>query len=318
MGGTVQGLAAGRSVTLQNNEGDSLVLTRNATFTFGTRVADSGAYAVRVTAQPQGQACRAERGTGTAFADVADIAVVCSDVAAVSYRIGGTVSGLQNDGSILELRNNRLDFLSVSVNGDFRFNVPVGSGEPYAVVVQALPAGRQCMVNNGTGMAMADVTDVEVICTAASAVPPGGVQSMAGTWLNGACVQTAPTQSTRRLLRVTAQTGSSAAVSESTATYTSANCSGSFTPGAFQPASLVSVRRTERTETIATSWTHWQAPSGGATYSSLWHWRSTGLCLRDGDIGSASDPEIALPSAAAAQDAFANVPAVSAACYFRG
>lgn len=314
--GTLSGLAEGRSITLQNNGTDSQVLAANGIFSFSTRVPDGGPYAVRVAVQPQGQECRVERSTGSALANVNDIVVVCSNVPVATYRIGGTVSGLLGNGSILGLRNNQLDFLEIAVNGDFRFNVPVAAGEPYAVVVQTLPAGQHCTVSDGIGIANADVNNVSVLCAAASAAPAGGVQSMAGTWLNGACTPNSGGQSTKKLLRVTRQSDLSVAVSESTAMYANASCSGSFTPGAFAPASLVTVRRTESTETTTATWAHWQ-PAAGIVYSSLWHWRRDELCLKEGNIADSSNLEASLPSAAAAEAYFSSIPASNAACFLR-
>lgn len=317
IGGSVDGLAAGRNLTLQNNGIDSLALAGNGSFGFATRVAEGSAYAVTVAIQPQGQHCTVERSSGSALANVSDVAVVCSDVPVVSYRIGGTVSGLPGNGSVLVLRNNRLDFLDVSIDGSFRFNVPVAAGAAYAVVVQTLPAGQLCAVSNGVGTASADVNDVEVVCSAASAAPPGGVQSMAGTWLNGVCSAGAAGQSTRRLLRVTRQSDSSVAVSESTVVFATTTCQGSFTPGAFAPASLVTVRRTASTATTTATWAHWQPPTGAALYASLWHWRRNELCLKEGRIGDATDPETALPTAEQVEAHFAPVPSGNAACYVR-
>lgn len=314
--GTLSGLAGNRSITLQNNGADDQVLSANGSFSFGTRVPEGGPYAVRVAVQPQGQECRVERSTGSALANVNDVVVVCSNVPAATYRIGGTVSGLLGNGSILGLRNNQLDFLEIAVDGDFRFNVPVAAGEPYAVVVQTLPAGQRCTVSDGVGIATADVSNVSVLCAAASAAPAGGVQGMAGTWLNGACVPHASGQSTKKLLRVTRQSDLSVAVSESTASYANASCSGSFTPGAFAPASLVTVRRTESTETTTATWAHWE-PASGIVYSSLWHWRRDELCLKEGNIADSSNLEALLPTAASVEAYFSSISASNAACFLR-
>ncbi len=74
--GTVSGLT-GIGLILQNNGGDDLSITSNATFTFASRVAAGGAYAVTVKTHPFGQSCFVSNGTGTVAADVENVSVVC-------------------------------------------------------------------------------------------------------------------------------------------------------------------------------------------------------------------------------------------------
>jgi hypothetical protein len=52
IGGTVSGLAAGASMTLQNNGAESLIVSTNGTFTFKTAIVATKPYLVTV-AQPQ-------------------------------------------------------------------------------------------------------------------------------------------------------------------------------------------------------------------------------------------------------------------------
>jgi exo-beta-1,3-glucanase (GH17 family) len=78
VGGTVTGLAG--TVTLQNNGGNSLVLASNGSFTFSASFAPGGSYAVTVLAQPQGQACAVANSSGTANANVANVAVNCMTI----------------------------------------------------------------------------------------------------------------------------------------------------------------------------------------------------------------------------------------------
>jgi N-acetylneuraminic acid mutarotase len=80
IGGTLTNLAAASGgVVLQDNAGDNLTLTTNGPFTFHTAVATSGAYAVTVLTQPSApaQTCSVAKGSGTASANVTNIAVDC-------------------------------------------------------------------------------------------------------------------------------------------------------------------------------------------------------------------------------------------------
>ena len=79
--GTVSGLT-GAGLVLQNNAGDNLAVAANATsFAFAARVANGAAYSVSVLAQPAGQTCTVQSGSGTATANVANVAVVCMSAA---------------------------------------------------------------------------------------------------------------------------------------------------------------------------------------------------------------------------------------------
>jgi hypothetical protein len=157
VGGNVSGLTG--TVVLRNNGGDNLSVSANGAFTFATRVASGGAYAVTVLTQPAGQTCTVASGSGTANANVTNVAVTCTTNP--TFSIGGSVSGLS--GTVV-LRNNGGDNLSVSANGAFTFATRVASGGAYAVTVLTQPAGQTCTVTNGAGTASVDVTTVTVTC----------------------------------------------------------------------------------------------------------------------------------------------------------
>lgn len=77
VGGTVSGLT-GTGLVMQNNAGDNLAVAADATsFAFATRVANGATYGVSVLAQPAGQTCTVQSGSGTVTANVANVAVVC-------------------------------------------------------------------------------------------------------------------------------------------------------------------------------------------------------------------------------------------------
>ena len=142
IGGTVSGLNG--TLVLQNNGTESLGITANGAFTFKNKVKSGGAYAVTITTQPAGQTCAVASGSGTASADVTNVAVTCT--ANTAYTVGGTVSGL-GTGLNVVLRINGGGDLTVSANGPFTFGTPVASGLPYAVTVlrsrPARPAGSR-------------------------------------------------------------------------------------------------------------------------------------------------------------------------------
>jgi len=88
---------------------------------------------------------------------------VAVPVPTTTQTIGGNVSGLT--GAVV-LRNNGADDLTVNADGAFTFPTPVATGVPYNVTVGTQPAGQTCTVQNGSGTANADVSNVAVNCSA--------------------------------------------------------------------------------------------------------------------------------------------------------
>lgn len=79
VGGNVSGLAAGTSLTLQNNGGDDLAVGSNGGFTFPAALARGAAYAVTIRTQPAGQGCTVRNGSGTVGStNVGAVEVACA------------------------------------------------------------------------------------------------------------------------------------------------------------------------------------------------------------------------------------------------
>ena len=166
IGGTVSGLS-GTGLVLQDNGGDDLSATANGAFTFATKVNSGAAYAVTVKTQPSGQTCTVANGSGTASANVTNVAVSCAS-AGSGVTIGGTVTGLTGTGLVLQ--DNGADNLSIAQNGAFTFVTPLASGKTYAVAVLTQPTGQTCTVANGTGTTgSSNVTNVAVDCAGGAA-----------------------------------------------------------------------------------------------------------------------------------------------------
>ncbi|SDP77753.1 6-phosphogluconolactonase, cycloisomerase 2 family [Ralstonia sp. 25mfcol4.1] len=78
VGGTVSGLATGKSLQLADTNGDTQVISANGGFTLPTPRQAASSYAVTVAAQPAGQTCTVANGAGTvAAANVAGIVITC-------------------------------------------------------------------------------------------------------------------------------------------------------------------------------------------------------------------------------------------------
>ena len=148
VGGTVSGLIAGTSVTLQNNGSDTLSLTSNAAYTFPTRIASLRPFSVSVVAQPTGQTCAVSFPVGVIPTDGSTVNIV--NVACVlSSSVVGTVSGLAAGSSVT--LNFGAASLAVAANGSFSFPGVLTAGTPYTVAVSGQPAGQTCTLTNASG-----------------------------------------------------------------------------------------------------------------------------------------------------------------------
>ncbi len=158
VGGTITGLSA-TGLVLQNNAGDDLTVASGATsFTFATAV--TGAYAVTVKTQPTGLTCTVSNGTGTAVANVTNVSATCS---AITFTIGGTITGLTASGLVLQ--NNAGDDLTVASGAtSFTFATKIATGAAYAVTVKTQPTAAFCKVSSGSGTVSANVTNVTLTC----------------------------------------------------------------------------------------------------------------------------------------------------------
>jgi len=156
LGGTMVGYAG--LLVLQNNATTSHTINSNGPFQFAQPVAQGSSYAITILSQPAGRNCTVSNGSGVVSSTVSDIVVTCS---ALSYPIGGTVSGLT--GTIV-LRNGE-DEIAVSADGAFTFGTPVTHGAQYSAYIHSQPAGQACSLVNAYGNATAAVTNIGVNCS---------------------------------------------------------------------------------------------------------------------------------------------------------
>jgi hypothetical protein len=164
IGGTVVSLS-GTGLVLQDNGGDNLPVSTSGGFTFATALATGSAYNVTVLTQPTNpaQSCVVANGMGTANANIGNIVVTCS---AATLSVGGSVSGL--DGTGLVLQDNGGSNLTVAANGTFTFATLIASGGAYNVTVLTQPTNpaQTCTVTNASGTTTSSVTNVQVLCPA--------------------------------------------------------------------------------------------------------------------------------------------------------
>jgi uncharacterized repeat protein (TIGR03803 family) len=117
VGGTLTGLASTTRITLSLGS-ETLTLTGDGSFQFGTPVADQGSYTVQLSAGPVGQHCTLSGASGTATADVRTVAVSCEAPAyAVMYAFGEhntAVVGSAPWGELVQASDGRLYGLAMA------------------------------------------------------------------------------------------------------------------------------------------------------------------------------------------------------------
>jgi len=178
IGGTVTGLV-GTGLILQNSSNSEQLpispANGNQPFTFKNLVPTGTAYTVTIFAQPTGptQTCTITSGTGsgTATANVTNVAIVCP---AVTYSVGGTVVGLAGilpnngvltDGSFL-LQNNLGNTLNITENGPFTFATQEALNDQYQISIfhAASTQSQGCTLWNYKGVVTGNVTTPVVDC----------------------------------------------------------------------------------------------------------------------------------------------------------
>ncbi|MET0227073.1 MAG: hypothetical protein ABW187_11565, partial [Dokdonella sp.] len=103
------------------------------------------------------------QGSSGMYMDLQSVSVYDYVAGPASYLIGGTVSGLEGSGLVLQ--QNGGDDLAVAADGAFVFRTALADGSAYAVSVLAQPAApaQTCTVEGGAGtVAGADVNNVAV------------------------------------------------------------------------------------------------------------------------------------------------------------
>ena len=188
VGGTVTGLS-GSGLVLQNGGGADLPISASGAFTFAIRMPSGTSYTVTVKSSPTSppQVCTVADGVGTiAATDVTNVTVTCEN----GFTIGGTVSGLQGSGLVLQLvvpgsgcgpgcnrgghghpGYNVGPPLQITSNGPFTFDIAysesIGLPTMLAVVSQQPASPSQyCMMHNDAINIQAGIaTHIEVGCS---------------------------------------------------------------------------------------------------------------------------------------------------------
>lgn len=193
IGGSVNGLAVGKTVVLKNNANTLLVPSSTSSFAFPAQNAGTS-WNVTVAIQPSGQTCAVSNASGSNIsANITNVVVTCVN----TYTVGGTVSGLT--GASLVLRMGTASLIISGGTTTFKFASGLKTGATYTVLAGIQPAGYACSVSNGSGIiASTNVTNIGVTCVrtytisgAVSGLTTSGlVLKLTYSCITGSCVAT--------------------------------------------------------------------------------------------------------------------------------
>src|SRR5882762_2071583 len=173
IGGTVSGLAAGGSMTLQNNGAESLIVSANGAFTFKTAIVANKPYLVTVAQPPTtpSQTCTVAGGSGTATANVTTVVVTCTTG---TQAIGVTVGGLTGTGLVLQNGTEFLTITGTTTTSQFKTAIPFGQNYNVTVSTQPTSPAQTCTVTNGSGVSTAGVAITVQVCCSLGTLSIGG------------------------------------------------------------------------------------------------------------------------------------------------
>ena len=136
--GSVTGLLAGQSVTLENNGANPTNVASNTSFTFSTPVAYGGSYAVTVTGQPVGQDCAVSNGSmSQVTADVSNVVVSCGPATYTNLPAFGATSA-----DAINPANN----IVLAKDGNFYGTSTSGGANNKGALFKVTPAGVESVL----------------------------------------------------------------------------------------------------------------------------------------------------------------------------
>lgn len=176
----------GTGLTLRNNGADEVSIATDGSASFATRLPDGAVYAVTVERQPSEpeQVCTIASGSGRIEGGDVVINVSCPTATQELYLVGGTVTGLNGGGLVLD--NGAGEALPILADGEFAFDTAQPSGSSYSISVSVQPTSpsQVCTIANASGtVADTDVTNVRVTCAANSFALGGNVSGLLGSGL---------------------------------------------------------------------------------------------------------------------------------------
>jgi hypothetical protein len=163
--GSISGLIS-TGLTIKNGTENLVINPISSSFAFQTLTSVGSSYSVSIVNQPNGQTCSLANAIGSMTnSGVNNVQITCH---ALSYSLGGSISGLTAGGLILQ---NGSDTYTLSKS--------VAYGGSYNVTVISQPAGLVCSLSNGSGvMGASNITAINITCAPQSFTLGGTVTGL--------------------------------------------------------------------------------------------------------------------------------------------
>jgi len=198
IGGTITGLAKGKTITLADKLSATVTDTvtktgtgASLTFSFPKLLTTTSKYAVSVKTQPAGEKCAVTGGAGTVGTkNVTTVSVKCTAVPPPTFSIGGSVSWPSSgvSGSVTLATNGESAPVTFPAK-TFTFPTKLATGTTYNISVSKQPTGGTCTVTSGGSgkIGSSNITNVVVTCkaTAPSTFSIGGSVSWPSSGVSG-------------------------------------------------------------------------------------------------------------------------------------
>lgn len=141
----VTGLNIG-TFTIQNNGSEVVTVNSDGMFEFVNKVAFNTPYAVTILTQPAQHTCTIANASGTALADVTNIAITCN---ATLYNVSGLVSGVTAGDHVKFVFNDattatEFDYDYSNMGAGFSLPRSFEHGKQYRMYLSEAPAGKKC------------------------------------------------------------------------------------------------------------------------------------------------------------------------------
>ncbi|XDD53340.1 LamG-like jellyroll fold domain-containing protein [Leptospira sp. WS4.C2] len=158
IGGAVSGLTSGTSVTLTNNNQESITVSADGNFTFPTKLSSGQSYDISLVTNGSGLTCTIANAQGVVqSSNVTNVSVTCG-WGSNFYEVGVNVSGLSGTITV----QNNAESLNIATTGLTKFAILIQTGSNYAITITSQPVGTICSFDDPTltvgTMAAANVT----------------------------------------------------------------------------------------------------------------------------------------------------------------
>ncbi|HEV2401519.1 MAG TPA: hypothetical protein VGS27_31575 [Candidatus Sulfotelmatobacter sp.] len=148
------------TLVLQDDKGDALTFTANATKTFPKAYASGSPYTVSVQSQPVGQNCTLSSNASGTITGPVTVTATCANTN-TTYTLSVKTTGLSGT---LVVQDDKADQLTFTSNITQTFATSYASGSSYTVSIVTQPATKTCTLSSNASGTITSNTTVTATC----------------------------------------------------------------------------------------------------------------------------------------------------------